>query len=69
MLFEETLNNYKDEVEAAVGQLFDKAFNCQVNKTDLLLVLENGLKKDYYASTLKRLKILKLGIFSVKNFQ
>lgn len=57
MLFKETLNNHKDEVEAAVDQLFDKAFNCQVNKTDLLLVLENGLKKDYSASTLKRLKI------------
>jgi hypothetical protein len=57
MLFEETINKYKDEVEKAIDQLFVEAFKNQVNKTDLLLVLENGLKKDYPESSLKRLKI------------
>jgi len=57
VLFEETLNSHKDEVEAAVDQLYEKAFQNQVCKTDLLLVLENGLKKDYNQATLSRLKI------------
>jgi len=57
MLFEETINEYKDEVETAVGQLYDKAYQNQMHETDLLLVLENGLKKDYDQATLKRLKM------------
>lgn len=57
MLFEETINEYKDEVETAVGQLYEKAYQNQVYDTDLLLVLENGLKKDYDEATLKRLKM------------
>ena len=57
MLFEETINEYKDEVETAVGQLYDKAYQNQAHDTDLLLVLENGLKKDYHKATLERLKI------------
>ncbi len=57
MLFEETINKYKDEVASAVDQLYDSAYQYQVNENDLLLVLENGLKKEYDEATLKRLKI------------
>lgn len=55
MLFEETIIKYHDEVEAAVDQLFIQAFQNQVHENDLLLVLENGLKKEYSEATLKRL--------------
>ena len=57
MLFEEIINKYSNEVEEAVDQLFHEAHKNQVNETDLLLVLENGIKKEYPESTLKRLKI------------
>jgi len=57
MLFEETINKYKDKVETAVGQLYDKAYQNQMHNTDLLLVLENGLKKNYDQATLERLKM------------
>lgn len=57
MIFEETLQFYKDSVKKAVAELFRKAFINQVNDTDLLLVLENGLKQDYTIEQLKRLKI------------
>lgn len=57
MLFEETINKCKDEVAAAVDQLYDLAYQNQINENDLLLVLENGLKKEYDEATLKRLKI------------
>jgi hypothetical protein len=56
MLFEETINLYQDQVEAAVDQLYDIAFKNQVAENDLLLVLENGLKNDYDKAQLKRLK-------------
>lgn len=56
MLFEDTINLYKDEVEAAVDQLYEMAYKNQVFDTDLLLVLENGLKQDYDEDTKKRLK-------------
>lgn len=55
MLFEETINKYKDIVETAIDQLFVEAYKNQVNETDLLLVLENGLKKEYSDTTIKRL--------------
>ncbi|MCJ7449937.1 MAG: hypothetical protein MUO72_19870 [Bacteroidales bacterium] len=57
MLFEETINKFKDKVAAAVDQLYDSAYKSQVNENDLLLVIENGLKKEYDEATLKRLKI------------
>lgn len=53
MLFEETINLYQDQVEAAVDQLFEIAFKNQVAENDLLLVLENGLKNDYSEAQLK----------------
>jgi hypothetical protein len=56
MLFEETINLYQDQVEAAVDQLYERAFKNQVAENDLLLVLENGLKNDYSEAQLKRLK-------------
>lgn len=57
MLFEETLAQYKNEVKQAVDELFSKAFSNQINETDLLLILENGLKLEYPPETLKRLNI------------
>ena len=57
MIFEETLQTYKDSVKKAVGELFRKAYSNQVNDTDLLLVLENGLKQNYSQEQLARLKI------------
>jgi hypothetical protein len=57
MIFDETLQAYKDPVKKAVSELFRKAYRNQVNDTDLLLVLENGLKQDYSEEQLKRLKI------------
>jgi hypothetical protein len=57
MIFEETINKYKNEVEAAINQLYVKAFENQVYDTNLLLVLENGLKKEHNEATIKRLGI------------
>lgn len=57
MFFEETISAYKEVVESAVDELYDTAFSNQVNENDLLLVLENGLRKDYNEVTLKRLNI------------
>jgi len=58
MLFRENFIKFKIEVKAAVDQLFKKAFQNQVYETDLLLVLENGMKKEYDEATLKQLNIL-----------
>jgi hypothetical protein len=57
MLFKETLLQYEDYVKDATKELFDVAFSNQVHETDLLLVLENGLKQNYSQETLERLKI------------
>jgi hypothetical protein len=57
MLFEETFSQYDEEIKIAVEELFLKAFSNQKNETDLLLILENGLKQDYSQEDLKRLGI------------
>jgi len=62
MLFEETLLQYENYVKEAVEELFKTAFSKQLNENDLLLVLQNGLKQNYSAETLKRLKITQYSI-------
>lgn len=62
MLFQETLAQYEDTIKEAVKELFETAYSNQINDTDLLLVLENGLKQKYSQETLERLKISQYSI-------
>jgi hypothetical protein len=62
MLFEETMLQYEDSIKDAVEELFKNAYSNQVNETDLLLVLQNGIKQRYSPETLKRLKTTQYSI-------
>jgi len=57
MIFEEIIHQYNDGIKEAVDELLINAYENQKNNTDLLLVLQNGLKKDYPVETLERLNI------------
>jgi hypothetical protein len=46
MIFEETLNQYNSYVKEAVEELFLNSYTNQQHDTDLLLILQNGLKKN-----------------------
>jgi hypothetical protein len=47
----------KPTVRQAVEELFSQAFNNQIHETDLLLILENGLRLEYPPETLERLNM------------
>lgn len=57
MLFSEALHKFHNEIEGAIHELFDKAFENQTHEQDLLLIIENGFYNERDAENLIKLNL------------
>ena len=57
MLRKENIEKYNNEVQIAIGELWEMAFENQKNENDLALIIANGSMNNFSEETLKRLQI------------